>query len=177
MTANPWLVPVTNLRKQPGARQRERRAGRIGELRVADSAVPAASDVTAVAVLDSVIGGIEVTAELRAPWQGQCRRCLRPLNGELCCEVRELYRPRSWPGELDEDTYPLTGEQLDLRPLVRDALMLELPLAPLCQEDCQGLCPRCGADLNAGPCGCAGSGGDPRWAALDVLRAPNFDAE
>jgi uncharacterized protein len=191
VTANPWLVPVTALRRQPGTRREERRAGRIGELSVAGSVVPAGAEAVAVAVLDSILGGVEVAADIRAPWQGECRRCLRPLTGELHCEVRELYRPRAGdagkPGsgapdprrgpadrghhhsDLDEDTYPLEGDQLDLRPLVRDALLLELPLAPLCRADCQGLCAQCGADLNAGPCDCAPSR-DPRWDVLDALR-------
>ncbi len=191
MSANPWLVPVTALRRQPGTRRAERRAGRIGELSVASSVVPADAEAVAVAVLDSILGGIEVAADIRAPWQGECRRCLRPLTGELHCEVRELYRPREEEGgkggatrhvaraghgdhglpdaDLDEDTYPLEGDQLDLRPLVRDALLLELPLAPLCHEDCRGLCPQCGADLNAGPCDCTVSR-DARWEVLDALR-------
>jgi uncharacterized protein len=172
MTANPWLIPVLTLRRQHGARREERRAGRVGELRVAGSVVPATAEASAVAVLDSIDGGIEVTAVVSAPWQGECRRCLRPLHGELHSEVRELYRARG-PHEApdaDEDTYPLAGDHLDLRPLVRDALLLELPLAPLCRDDCRGLCPTCGADLNLGPCTCLTNDVDPRWAALDALR-------
>jgi uncharacterized protein len=178
VTANPWLVPVLTLRRQPGARREERRAGRIGELSVAGSVVPASAEAVAVAVLDSIDGGIEVAASVRAPWQGECRRCLRPLTGELRCDVRELYRSR--PGDEapdpDEDTYPLEGDHLDLGPLVRDALLLELPLAPLCRDDCRGLCPTCVADLNSGPCACAAAAVDPRWAALDILTAPERDA-
>jgi uncharacterized protein len=49
--------------------------------------------------------------------------------------------------------------------------VLELPLAPLCRDDCAGLCAECGADLNAGPCGCRRPGRDPRFDALDVLRS------
>jgi uncharacterized protein len=130
-----------------------------------------------VAALDSVDGGIEVSGVLSAPWTGECRRCLKPLSGELRCEVREVYRQRA-EGELpdeDEETYPLVGEQLDLQPLVRDALLLELPIAPLCREDCQGLCSRCGADLNDGPCGCEEIAGDPRWGVLDDLRRTEDD--
>jgi uncharacterized protein len=147
----------------------------VGELSVAGSVVPAGADAVAVAVLDSVDGGIEVTAEVQAPWQGECRRCLRPLTGELRGVVRELYRSRSRhdPSEADDDTYPLEGDQLDLRPLVRDALLLELPLVPLCQEGCRGLCPTCGADLNTDPCGCPGADRDPRWGALDALLDPD----
>lgn len=173
MTTNPWLVPVTTLRRTPGTRRSEQRAGRLpGELRVADSRVGPEAEVTADAVLDSVDGGIEVSAVVRAPWTGECRRCLVPVGGTLRADVREMYRPRpagEAPDE-DEETYPLSGELLDLRPLVRDAVLLELPIAPLCRPDCRGLCPTCGADLNEGPCACPAPAGDPRWAALDALR-------
>jgi uncharacterized protein len=146
-------------------------------LRVAESVVVGSAEATAVATLTSVDGGIEVAAEVDAPWMGECRRCLKPLTGELHCQVRELYRPRT-PSEAsdeDEETYPLAGEQLDLRPLVRDALLLELPLAPLCRPNCRGLCATCGADLNEGDCGCPEAESDPRWAALNVLRDPGRD--
>jgi uncharacterized protein len=179
VTANPWLVNVLTLRRQPGARWEEHRAGRIGELTVAGSVVPATAEVAADVRLDSIDGGIEVTADIRAPWRGECRRCLRPLEGELRTEVRELYRARAErePPDADEETYPLEGDHLDLQPLVRDAILLELPLAPLCQDDCQGLCPTCGAELNAGPCACAPGPVDPRWAALDVLRGGEPDQD
>ncbi len=172
MTTNPWLVPITTLKRAPGNRREEERSGRIGELRVADSVVDGDSTVEADVVLDSVDGGIEVSADITAPWSGECRRCLKPVGGRLTTHVREMYRPRP-PGEPpdeDEDTYPLSGELLDLRPLVRDAVLLELPIAPLCRPDCAGLCPTCGADLNDGPCSCPAPGGDPRWAVLDTLR-------
>lgn len=171
---NPWLVPITSLRRSLGNRRHEVRSGRIGELRVADSRLPGDAEVEADAVLDSVDGGIEVSATIRARWEGECRRCLKPVGDILVSEVRELYRPRP-PGEpldQDEETYPLRGEMLDLRPLVRDAILLELPIAPLCRDDCAGLCPQCGADLNEGACSCPPPSGHPRWAALDVLRDP-----
>jgi uncharacterized protein len=167
------LVPITALRRHPGSRREEHRAGPVGELNVAGSVIPAGVWVEAEAVLDSVVGGIEVAADIRAPWAGECRRCLMPIQGQLACEVRELFRPQS-PGDSDEDTYPLEGDHLDLLPMVRDAVMLELPLAPLCRADCRGLCPTCGADLNAGDCGCPPPVQDGRWGALDVLRQPGF---
>ena len=172
MTTDPWLVPITSLRRSLGNRRHEERAGRVGELRVADSRVDEHSEVRADVDLDSVDGGIEVSGQVEAPWEGECRRCLRPVSGVLRVGVREMYRPRP-PGERadqDEETYPLKGELLDLRPLVRDAVLLELPIAPLCRPDCAGLCPTCGADRSDGPCGCPPVAADPRWAALDVLR-------
>ena len=62
------------------------------------------------------------------------------------------------------------GELLATEPLVAEQVQLNLPTHPLCREDCRGLCPRCGANLNDGPCGCAEPPGDPRWAALAGLR-------
>jgi uncharacterized protein len=80
--------------------------------------------------------------------------------------VRELYEP----GSDGEETYPLYGDQLDLALLARDAVVLELPQVPLCREDCQGLCPYCGANRNEIDCGHDLVPTDPRWAALDALR-------
>jgi uncharacterized protein len=149
----------------------EHRFGPIGELQVADSRVPEGSIADAEVALDAVDGGVEVTGTVSAPWTGECRRCLKPIEGQLHCRVREMYRPRD-PADTsddDEETYPLHGEFLDLAPLVRDALILELPIAPVCREDCQGLCPTCGMDRNEGPCGCPDEVIDPRWSVLDIL--------
>jgi uncharacterized protein len=172
MTTTAWLVPITAMRRTIGAQRHERRQGRLGLLKVADTVVPADAEVTADVVLTAVDGGLEVAGTVRSDWVGECRRCLRPVGGELSTEVRELYRPRA-EGERDtddEETYPLGVDHLDLAPLARDALLLSLPLAPLCREDCAGLCPSCGADLAEEDCGCARAAPDPRWAALDVLR-------
>lgn len=160
MARDPWLVPVTTLRRVPGSARREVRVGRVGELEVAESKVAADSEVRAEVVLCSLDGGVEVEGTVTSPWEGQCRRCLSPVRGVIDCEVRELYRPRrrnEKPDE-DEETYPLESEMLDLRPLVRDALLLELPVAPLCSEDCAGLCSACGANRNDAPCGCSSPG-------------------
>jgi uncharacterized protein len=171
MTSKPWLVPITLLERAHGSTRRERRTGSVGQLSVAGSVVAQGTVVDADAVLTSVDGGIEVRAVVTARWSGECRRCLVTVESDLRCEVRELYRPRD-PGEKpgeDEETYPLRGDHLDLEPLVRDALLLGLPVAPLCRPDCRGLCPSCGTDRNGGPCGCAETPDDPRWAALEGL--------
>jgi uncharacterized protein len=169
MSAKPWIVPIVTLRRAPGTRREEHRVGSVGELVVAASVVPAGAPVTVDAMLEWVGEGVEVAGEVQAAWIGECRRCLRRLEGELRCDVRELYRPGGGSGN-DEDTYPLDGDQLDLAPLVRDALLLELPIAPLCRDDCPGLCPTCGAELAAGPCDCPPPLGDERWSVLDALR-------
>jgi len=128
--------------------------------------VPQGSEVVVDVGLEWVHGGILASGTVSAPWVGECRRCLAPAGGELSTHVRELFEEAGDP----EVTYPLHGDQLDLEPLARDAVLLELPLAPLCQEDCKGLCPVCGSNRNQGPCTGHSEGVDARWAALDVLR-------
>jgi uncharacterized protein len=71
---------------------------------------------------------------------------------------------------------PPRSADLELGDVIREALILAAPEYPLCREDCRGLCPRCGAELNEGPCGCR-SEADPRWAALDALRPRAHDDE
>ena len=163
MARPPFLVNVATLRRE-GPRH-EHREGPLDGLGVTGSHVPAGADVAVDAVLEPVTGGVMVHATVTAPWEGECRRCLGSAAGRVDAEVRELYEPHS----AGEDTYSLSGDELDLEPLARDAVLLELPQTPLCSEGCRGLCPTCGADLNRVSCGCPPAGGDPRWAALDSL--------
>ncbi len=106
---------------------------------------------------------------MSAPWVGICRRCAEPVAGELRIPVHERFADAPLADLSDEELYPIVDDELDLAPLARDAIVLELPMAPLCRPDCAGLCPRCGANLNEGACGCVAPR-DPRWANLDVLR-------
>jgi DUF177 domain-containing protein len=145
---------------------RERISAPMSGLSVTGSRVVPRADVTVSVVLESVHGGVMVAGTVETTWEGPCRRCLRQASGLLAVPVRELFAERGDP----EESYPLHGDELDLGPLVRDAVVLELPLAPLCDERCQGLCPTCGVNRNEGTCRCPPTGGDPRWAALDVLR-------
>jgi uncharacterized protein len=146
-------------------------------LKITSSRVPHGADVAVDVVLEASDGGIVASGTVRAPWVGECRRCLCEVGGELVVQVRELYEDRpaydddpAAEAEMGEETYPLADEILDLLPLARDAVLLHLPQAPLCRSDCAGLCPTCGADLNDGPCACPPPAADSRWAALDALR-------
>jgi len=163
----PFVVNVADLVQRPGARRRERLQGRLGDVRVVDSAVPADSAVSVDALLEWVKEGVLASGSVLAPWVGDCRRCLGPVTGEVTVDFQELFEERPREGE----SYRLGHDSIDMEPLVREALLLDLPLAPLCSPGCRGLCPRCGADLNLGPCGCPAPPADARWAALDVLRA------
>jgi uncharacterized protein len=70
-----------------------------------------------------------------------------------------------------DDSYRVTGTEIHLEPMLRDALTLSLPLNPLCKRDCKGLCSGCGVDLNVAACICVENDVDPRWAPLEALRA------
>jgi uncharacterized protein len=170
MGQRPFVVNVAVLRRHAGERRHESRRGAIAGLTMTGSAVPPGSEVNVDVLLESVHGGILANATVRAPWEGECRRCLAPARGEVEARVRELFAPDSDPDE----TYPLGGDQLDLEPLARDAVLLELPLAPLCREGCAGLCPTCGANRNEGTCSCAVVA-DPRWGPLHVLGGDGGD--
>lgn len=166
MRQSPFVVAVGSLSKAPGARRAERRQGLISGLAVTGSAVPEGLETVVDVVIELVSGGAIARGTVEAPWAGECRRCLQPAAGVLRAEVWEVFEEEHDP----EQTYPLRGDQIDLEPMARDAVLLELPLAPLCKVECRGLCPACGADRNVGDCDCEPALGDPRWTALDVLR-------
>jgi uncharacterized protein len=166
VTRRPFLVDVVALRRHPGHREHLVCHGRLDGLVVTGSAISERADVAVDVVLEAVEGGLVVKGTVSAPWVGECRRCLRELSGEAVATVEEVFVAEPEPGE----TWPLERDQIDLEPLVREVLVLELPLALLCRDDCAGLCPRCGADRNEGTCRCVVGEPDPRWAALDVLR-------
>ena len=176
MGRDPFVVHVARLRRSPGVRGHEVRQGPVelaGPIEAEGidpgrSVVPLEAEAECDITLRPFTGGIDAAGSVRAPWVGICRRCTTPVSGELRIAVHERFAAGAGPGAEDE-LYPLTDDTIDLGPLVRDAIVLDLPMAPLCRDDCAGLCPQCGADRNEGTCGCSAPT-DPRWANLDVLR-------
>jgi len=107
--------------------------------------------------------GIEVTGTVNAPWATVCRRCLVDVAGVAAGEVDELYQIEP----LDPEAYLIEDGQLDLVPLVRETVLLELDRERQCRDDCAGLCPVCGIDRNVDTCDCDTAVVDDRWAALE----------
>jgi DUF177 domain-containing protein len=125
--------------------------------------------------LESVTEGVYVSGTARAPLAGECVRCLDPLTDEIAVELGELFAyPDSVTDETtDEDELPrVVEETVDTQQTVRDAIVLALPLAPLCRPDCPGLCANCGEKWADLPPGHGHETLDPRWAALRE-RTPN----
>jgi uncharacterized protein len=166
--SSPLLVPVTELLRRPGSRRfLHLRLDAEGLALGGDAQVADGTDVEVDVVIESLADGLTVNGEVRTEWRGTCGRCLGPAVGPVTAEVQELYQVRP----SSEEAFPFDGELLDLEPMVRELVLMELPLMPLCRDDCAGLCPTCGADRNAQPCSCVADERDERWSALDALRS------
>ncbi len=125
--------------------------------------------------LEAVMEGVLVTGTATAVVEGECTRCLEPIREDIEVTFQELFvyddtrhGQQDDSGE-DDETSRLEDDLLDLEPLLRDAVVLALPFQPLCQPDCPGLCPECGARLADDPDHAHDAAVDPRWAALAEL--------
>lgn len=132
--------------------------------------------------------GVTVTGRLSAAGEGrfyfsgsiegavaaECRRCLREVTVSVAEELHLVFADADDEEADDSDVYLVDPRSavVDLRSAIREQWLLVVPAYVLCREDCKGLCPRCGADLNQGPCACPPET-DSRW---DALRAARRDA-
>jgi uncharacterized protein len=112
---------------------------------------------------------------LRGDVVGSCARCLEDYVFTLDKPFLFVLTPRAAavdpvaPSAEDMERSTYEGDEIDLAPLVHEQVLLALPTRPLCTEGCRGLCARCGANLNAGPCDCPAASPDPRLAVLHAL--------
>lgn len=128
------------------------------------------SPLTGALRAQSVVEGVLVTGAVTGRVQLTCARCLEDFDADVATELCELFLARGHEAPAEEETYVVEGLEIDIEPMLRDALTLELPLNPVCDRDCKGMCSRCGQDLNAGACACVEDDVDPRWAGLSALR-------
>jgi uncharacterized protein len=115
--------------------------------------------------LESLAHGIVASGRVRGSWSAVCSRCLNPIEREFDLKLREVFEE----DPIEEETYPLRDEEIDLDQPVRDLVVPDLPIVPLCAPDCLGLCPVCGVNRNEDPCSCDDLSRDPRWDALSDL--------
>ena len=132
--------------------------------------------------IESVSEGVLVSAHIESIAIGECGRCLEPLEFDINEDFQELYeyekdrrdsgkKKNSDSDEVDElEVRQMDGDQIDLDGPIRDAIILNLPLNPLCSADCKGLCPDCGEKLASLPADHAHEKVDARWAALGDLK-------
>lgn len=161
---SPLVLSAVEVLRRPGA---ERRISATCDLGLDDPRIPVDAEATVELRLDTLTDGVVVDGVVSVPWTGTCRRCLGPAEGVLHADVHELYQPVP---TTDPDAFEIDGDYLDLRPMVREVILLDAPQNPLCRADCRGLCPTCGADRNVAACDCTPLAADDRWAALAKLR-------
>ncbi len=135
------------------------------EIGIAMIGVPPGSPVALDLTVEAVVEGVLVTGTAEVHLAGQCARCLEGIATTSEVDLQELYL---YPDkELDdEEASRLEDDLIDLEPLLRDAVVLDLPFTPLCRPECAGLCPACGANLNHDPEHSHAEATDSRWAGL-----------
>ena len=112
-------------------------------------------------------GVLRLKGTIKAIYSTACARCLKPLDILLTAEVDTVLSDDP-EAEEEDDLFVLTGDSVDPADVMVPALILQVQMTYLCREDCKGLCPKCGKDLNFGPCDCKKEI-DPRWQALSDL--------
>ena len=126
-----------------------------------------------------LVPDIRVRAEYQARFELQCARCVEPVEQPLGGHFDLLYRPFRADGDASEHSITTSETEIGyyqegglvLEDVLREQVLLTLPARTLCREDCKGLCPRCGRNLNQETCNCEETSSDPRWTALADLRS------
>jgi uncharacterized protein len=185
----PLVLDTRELGRRPGSMRRVRSTvASPTEFGQPMAAVAEGSPLELDLRLESVMEGVLVTGTVGTTMTGECARCLDPVSAPLQVDIQELFTyPESGPyggsgrpkpssssaannPDIDDDLPSLIDDLLDLEPVLRDALVLELPMSPLCRDDCPGLCPDCGERLAELPDNHSHDAVDPRWAALAGIR-------
>ncbi|MFD9954721.1 YceD family protein [[Kitasatospora] papulosa] len=188
---SPLVFDTRELGRRPGAMKRLTRTAEAPKDLGIDGVigVPENAPLALVLRLESVMEGVLVTGTARATAEGECVRCLEPLTLEVEADFQEMFsypdaddRNRSRTAdpvddaEDDEDRFFLEDDSFDLEPVLRDAVVLALPLQPVCKETCAGLCSECGIRLDENP-DHHHDVADIRWAALQGLAETVQDGE
>lgn len=175
---SPLVLDVRSLPRAPGSmvsvvREVPAPAG----LGVAMARVPEGSPIALDLRLESVLEGVLVSGTADVAVVAECARCLEPVDWREEFDLTELFRYPATnargvivdePDESDDPLPEVRDDLVDLEPVLRDAVVLDLPLAPLCRPDCPGLCPECGISLTD-ETDHRHESTDPRWAALAAL--------
>jgi uncharacterized protein len=174
-----WKVDLRELGRRPGTmREWEKTLPALPGWEVEMIGVPAGAPVDLHLRLESVMEGVLVSGTVDVPVTGQCARCLEPVEDSFSLDVQELYAYEGSTTEAtsgEDEVRRIDGELLDLAPLVRDTVVLTLPLSPTCTPDCAGLCVDCGERLDDLPGDHSHDVIDPRFAGLAARFAIQTD--
>ncbi len=137
MTRVRTLEHIADVRRRPGTQRpltRALPAHALGALVTSAAQVEPDAEVVLDGTVEATGIDIVLTGTVSFPWEGDCRRCLQPVEGEVTADLREIFEPTPVEGE----TWPVEGDAIDLAPVLREVVLLTLPLVPLCSEDCAG---------------------------------------
>src|SRR5687768_15544632 len=149
-----------------------------GELNPVDERVSLAQPAEVKGTVKRTGGGVYVNGHVETRAQLECDRCLKPLQLPVSADFALEYITgadyvSSSVAALSEEELSVSvfdGESIDVDEIVKEQILLAVPARTLCREDCRGMCPECGVDLNTGQCKCAAEEVDPRWTALKSLK-------
>jgi uncharacterized protein len=168
------VFDVSEMLDRPGATRAIRRGVTISGLQGALGGIGEDEPVHVDLSLDSVTDGIAVTGWVRGTLHLTCSRCLVGYDRSFDNQVDEMFfsggADAGGGGDYEGDGYEVADSHVDLEPMLRDVIVLGIPLVPLHDEHCRGLCPTCGADRNLTDCGHTQQLNDLRWAPLEALR-------
>ena len=165
------MIDISQLRLEPGAETSVEvpvavPAIELGGVRYAGPLSPPLARVD----LTRLLSGLLLRLRLQTTITGPCHRCLEDAAIPVAIDAREYQADQPEPGaEAEEVCDYLHGDELDVASWAADAIVLSMPHKILCREDCKGLCPNCGANLNEGPCQCPPPEPDDRWGPLRQL--------
>lgn len=159
-----WRVDLERLRRDHRGRVRFAGTEAVSDLTLPNASVPS-GEVSHVLVVDAAGTEVEVSGTVEFGWSTECRRCLERVEGTGHLEVREVFQSVPTEGE----TWPIVDEAIDLEPMVRELVLLALPLAPVCSAGCRGPDDAHPVTTAAEADAAAEDARDPRWAALDQL--------
>jgi uncharacterized protein len=136
------------------------------------------NDAEIIGKLEVLETKVNLSGKIKTELETECSRCLSPINSTLDFSfkvgfVTEDVYQNELETELDDEDLELSiydGEKIDLNELAQEQILLNLPTQVLCKNDCKGLCPKCGVNLNEKTCDCQTKEIDPRWANLKNLR-------
>lgn len=177
MSSNRFLLEAGELQRFIAKPETFVAEQRFADIRVIETRIDADWPVRLSCSLDALHDGVMVTADVAARWIAPCRLCGTEVAEQTSWQVSEYFvpsvdespSPDETPTQDESENYPLGDDFLDMAPMIRDQLLLQLPLAPVCSENCKGLCNKCGVDLNKDSCDCESEITDPRWDALSQI--------
>lgn len=148
--------------------------GKLDSIEFGGTVAEFVSPLKLVATLKKAGRGLLLRGESRVEVKLRCSRCLKSFIYSLVFKLDEVFaQPEELSHLPDEvEAFPIAKGRIGLEPALRELIVLNLPFRPLCSEDCRGICPYCGIDLNVESCHCQQQADDVRWKALRKLKKP-----